>query len=343
MIEMQTEQDILITALDTFRKTTGLAVEMEVEPILGEHRPDAVLHIALQDTKLHFVVEVKNWLTRATLGIAVQQLEKYPNKGLLVTRYVNPYLGDLLKKMDVAFIDIAGNAHINVPPLFIHIAGKKLLHEHRLKPPTRTFQPTGLKVIFALLCKPHLVNATYREIAETADVALGTVGWVFRDMRGEGYLIDLGKRGRRLVQKNKLLERWVTAYPERLRPKLVEGKVMAETRDWWQQTTLAHNDFFWGGETAGALLTEYLRPQFTTIYKNLPLVELLKKYRLRKHPDGDIEILKTFWNFKFDWEHEDLVHPILIYADLLRTGDPRNIETAKLIHDQEVVRFIAED
>lgn len=340
---MQTEKDILETALETFRNTTGLPVEMEVEPILGERRADAVLHIVFQDTKLHFVVEVKKWLTRATIGMAIQQLDKYPCMGLLVTRYVTPQMGDFLKEMGVAFIDIAGNAHINVPPLFIHITGKRLPDEHRPKPQNRAFQPTGLKVVFAFLCKPHLINATYREIAETADVALGTVGWVIRDLKEAGHIIDLGKRGRRLMQKDKLLERWVTAYPEQLRPKLQEGRFRAEIEDWWQQTELAHRDFYWGGEIAAERLTKYLRPEVTTIYTNQPLVEFLKKYRLRRHPQGDTEILKTFWNFKFDWDHDDLVHPILIYADLLKAGDPRNIETAKIIHEQEIVRIIAED
>lgn len=343
MSEMHMEKNILNTALETFRNTTGLTVEVEVEPILGEHRPDAVLHIDFEDTKLHFVVEVKKWLTYATIEMAIQQLEIYPYMGLLVTRYVTPQMGDFLKEMGVAFIDLAGNAHINVPPLFIHIAGKRLPDEHRPKPQTRAFQPTGLKVVFALLCKQHLINATYREIAETADVALGTVGWVIRDLKGAGHLIDLGKQGRRLIKKDKLLERWVTAYPEQLRPKLMEGTFRAEKGDWWQQTRLADQDFYWGGETAGARLTKYLKPQLTTIYTNQPIVEFLRKYKLRRHPEGDTEILKTFWNFKFDWQHEDLVHPIIIYADLLKTGDPRNIETAKLIYDQEIVRFIAED
>ena len=33
-------------------------------------------------------------------------------------------------------------------------------------------------------------------------------------------------------------------------------------------------------------------------------------------------------------KYEDLVHPILIYADLLATGNERNIETAKMIYDK---------
>lgn len=340
---MQTEEDILRTALDTFSKTTGLTVEMEIEPDLGEHRPDAVICIVFQDTGFQFAVQVKKWLTHATIGTATQRLGKYAHKGLLVTRYVTPQMAENLKELDVPFMDMAGNAYVKVPQLFIHITGEKLPDEHRPKPQTRAFQPTGLKVIFALLCKQHLVEATFREIAKTADVALGTVGWVVRDLRRAGHIIDLGKHRRRLTQKDRLLERWVTAYPEQLRPKLLLGNYTAQIKNWWERTKLTNQDTYWGGEIAAAKLTKYLRPQVTTVYTGQPIEDFLQKYKLRKDPHGQTEILNTFWHFNFDWPHTDLVHPIIIYADLLATGDPRNIETAKIIYDQELVRLIQED
>jgi len=60
---------------------------------------------------------------------------------------------------------------------------------------------------------------------------------------------------------------------------------------------------------------------------------LLLNNKIRKDPDGKIEILEAFWYFDFGGEHNDLVNPILIYADLLATGDPRNIETTELIYE----------
>jgi len=345
MNNIQTEREILYTAIEGFQKTTGLKVEIETEPIIDEFRGDAVIHVVFQDTKLHFVVEVKKWLTRTALGIVTQQLniKKYPYKGLLVARYVTPQIGEILKEMNTPFIDMAGNAYINEPPLFIFIKGKKLLDIQQTKPQIRAFAPTGLKIIFALLCRPNLIDATFREIAAIANVALGTVAWVIRDLRQEGYIVNLGKHRRHLLQKKKLLERWVLAYPEKLRPKLQLGTYEAKKNDWWKQTKLTGVDTFWGGEIAGAKLTQYLKPQVTTIYTNQPIIELLQKYRLRKDPRGEIEILKTFWHLTPNWQHYDLVHPIIIYADLLATGDPRNIETANIIYEKELVGLIKED
>ena len=95
---------------------------------------------------------------------------------------------------------------------------------------------------------------------------------------------------------------------------------------------------------AAAKLTQYLQPQIITIY-TMPqeLNQFLTENRLRKDQTGDVEILKKFWKPPEILQQEDLVHPILIYADLLVTGNERNIETAKMIYDQHIVHLFRED
>jgi hypothetical protein len=213
----------------------------------------------------------------------------------------------------------------------------------KVPPPKRTFKPAGLRIIYAFLCNPGLENKTYREIAAETGVALGTVDWIMRELKELGFLLDMGKRGQRLIQKENLLQRWVTAYPEQLRPKLPLGRFRGEY-GWWQQKTLDPFKAQWGGEVAAAKLTQYLQPQIITIYATpQELDQLLIKNRLKRDQTGDVEILKRFWKPAEIWKYEDLVHPILIYADLLATGNERNIETAKMIYDQHIVQLIRED
>ena len=344
------ERDILQKALEMLQKKTGLTAIVEYEPKIHKDtlRPDARIRLILQDLECNFAAEIKKTFTRATLGGAVHQLRKFPEKGLLVTRYVTPQIAEKLKEMNIPFIDTAGNAYIYEPPLFVFIKGDKPIEDYRKDHPTRAFQPTGLRVVFALLCKPGLEDAPYREIAKEATVALGTINWVMVDLRQRGYLIDMGKRGRRLVNKENLLARWVTEYPERLRPKKLLGTYMTTYTNLLKNTELANFGAYWGGEIAAAKLTEYLKPQVMTIYTREKPGKLMLMHKLRKDPNGNIEIIKTFWNFTSDWTrldntHHDLVHPILIYADLLATGDARNIETAEIIYEQEITRFIREN
>jgi hypothetical protein len=65
--------------------------------------------------------------------------------------------------------------------------------------------------------------------------------------------------------------------------------------------------------------------------------------KLRKDPDGDIEILKTFWDVGHELHRTDTVHPILVYADLLASGDPRNLEVAQIIYEQKLAEHFRED
>jgi len=338
-----TERDVLHRALEMFRKNTRLTLEIEPYPLQVTYRPDAVIKIIWQNLKFLFEAEVENNITRATLGGAVQRLNFFKEKGILIARYITPQIADELRKLNIPFMDTAGNAHINEPPLFIFLKGNKLIHDYHVNRPTRTFRPAGLQVLFALLCNPDLENAPYREIAKKADVALGTVGWIIDDLRRLNYLIETKLKRRKLTRKEGLLNRWVTAYPEQLRPKMIIGFYTADNLGWWKNAEIENFNAFWGGEVAAAWLTEYLKPQKITIYANQPISRFLMLNKIKKDPNGDIEILRVFWNFEADWHKKKVVPPLLIYADLLATGDARNIETARMIYENELNRYIRED
>jgi hypothetical protein len=337
------ETAILHGAMDMLRKNTGLTVEIEPNPHVVDFAPDAVIRIAWQDLEYYFDAEIKNVINRATLGGAVRQLDLFQRKGILVTRYVTPQIADELKKMNIPFMDMAGNVHINEPPLLIFIKGNKLPGANLTVVRTRAFRPAGLKVVFALLCNPGLENAPFREIAEKAKVALGTIGLVMRDLKKLNFLTDIPPGKRKLTRKRDILNRWITEYPEQLKPKQIIGIYRAENRDWWKQADVEGVDIFWGGEIAAARLTEYLKPQKVTLYTDKPIGKFLLKNKLKNDLYGNIEILRLFWNFEIDWTKKNLVPPLLIYADLLATGDARNIETARIIYERELDKFIGQD
>jgi len=345
MIEHTTEVGILERAVKAFHEATG--IHLHAEPLVRMdarwQNVDAKVRLVTPDIDRRFAVEVKRWLNPHTLGFAVEQLNRLPEKGLLVTEYVNPNMAERLKQMDIPFIDALGNAYLNVPPLFIYIKGQRPQRRTFHERPTRAFVPAGLKVVFALLCRRDLVGAPYRTIAETTNVALGTVAWVLEDLQRLGHLLEMGKRGRRLVQKQRLLERWVAAYPDQLRPKLMAGRYAAPDPKWWERTNTKDFRAYWGGEIAAARLTRYLKPEVATIYvRDLP-GKFLAANRLRKDVRGNIEVLKTFWNTDCDWTDKEIVHPFLVYADLLATGDARNLEAARRLYDDQIVGLVRED
>lgn len=331
------DQALLDLALKAFHGL-ALGIRADTRP---SNTGDAELDLRFGNKTTTYVVECKRHVNSTSVGSIAHRLAD-SDRPLLVTDYIAPPVADRLRQLNIQFIDTAGNAYIHAPPILIWVTGQKPekpLADARV---ARAFQPGGLKLIFALLCKPELVDAPYRDIAAAAGVALGTVGWVMRDLKDEKYLLELGTHGRKLINERKLLEQWVEGYAKLLRPKLLIGRFRSLSQDWQMAAELPVSGALWGGETAGAKLTGYLKPAITTIYlQNSPSLqsELLKKLRLVKDPEGDVELREVFWHFDSP-EVPGSAPPLLVYADLLATADDRNLETARIVHDKHLARFI---
>jgi hypothetical protein len=316
---------------------------LELYPALRlNFRPDRLIRMVIHGKELRYYAEIKTNVTktqRFLLLLNKQELE-YPI--FLIARHINTGTAEELRKNNIEFIDTAGNAFINNPPIYIFIKGNRPPETTAQIPAQRAFKPAGLRMIFGFLCNPGLEDKTYREIAVATDVALGTVDWIMKELKELEFLIDMGKRGLKLTRKKALLERWVTAYPEQLRPKQLLGRYKG-LPNWWQQKRLVPLHAQWGGEVAAEKMTHYLKPELITIYAGVHyLNQLLLENRLKTDITGNVEILERFWKVE-EQRPEELVPPILVYADLLATGNQRNLETAKMIYEQNIVRLIRED
>lgn len=333
-------------ALDALERTAGVKGRViTLEPKLGKgYLPDALIDIHVEGKKHRYAVEAKTRVDRlATLGHVKAQLNQLGERGLLFAPYITPALAKQCRQLDLAFLDIAGNVYLNQPGLHVFITGEKPEgFATTIMGPRGAGTPTALRVIFTLLCNPDLLNAPYRTIRAAANVALGAVGWVFVDLEKRGFVA--GKQGnRRFLEPIRLFEEWVTNYPVKLRPKLHPRRFRAENPEWWKTANLAGLRAYWGGEIAAHRLTNHLKPATCTLYiepdqnntePTREFAKLAAANRLRADLQGDIEILDAFWNLPPDPKHPDVVPPILAYADLVATIDPRNLEVAKLIREQ---------
>lgn len=351
----EAENQLLEEAIHQFAATT----RVDIRVVAREYRTgagrvaDALAQVETETGTETYVVEVKTHLTPTKVALAAEQLDGMPHKGLLIADYVNPRMADRLKEIELAFIDTVGNAYLNQPPIYVYIKGNRpKKNQLRWAAPRANpaFRPTGLKMLFGLLTNEDLLNTTYREIAGETDVALGTVGWVLRDLRDHGYLYEDKDGRRRFVRRRQIIERWVAAYPDKLRPKLQLGRYRAPTHHWWQDAVIDEREAQWGGEVAAAKLTDYLKPETTVIYADAIPPRLLAANQLRVDPEGDVEILRRFWTPKRATNErlipdvpDDVVPPLLIYADLMATADDRNTETAKIVYERYIDRHFVED
>jgi hypothetical protein len=336
------KKTIIEKALDVFRKKTRIDAKFLYKKTGTNLCGDGIVRLVHGGKKREFKAEVKLRVNRAAIALLKQKMV-HTGEGLLVTDYVNPELAEMMRNQGIFFIDGAGNAFIDAIPLYIFVKGEKPDTDVKVKPVKRLFKPGGLKLIFALLNNPGLEKATYRDMAKAANVALGTVDFVINELKELGYLIDMGKKGRQLLKTGQLLRRWVEAYPENLKPKIVQEKFRTNARHWWKEIRPADFGLFWGGEIAAAELTGHLKPERYTVYTDQLPGKIIYKFKFQKDPNGNVEVLTPFWTFGWELAENGLVPPILIYADLMATGDARAIEAAEIIYDNYLTRFIRED
>ena len=308
-----------------------------------------------------YVIEVKSHLRPQAvrhLLIQANTFRKQHNKSkgiLLLADYVNPSLGQQLKEADINFIDTAGNVFLRQEPgLHLYVEGKKPQTPTK-EAPTRLFQPSGLTLLFGFLVTPESVNWLYRDLARANGVALGTVGWIMRDLREHGYVEPLGKDRLQLIRKKELLDRWVDGYATRLRPKILVGEFVSPTSDLEAtadafETYAGEQHMHWaltGGFGAFELLHHYRGNILSIFVEQWTSPTTHVALHLLPHKEGNVKVLRSFSPGVFEaldaQPGHPVAHPLLIYAELLYQDGDRELETARQLYTTFLEPCLAKD
>ncbi len=330
---MTQAEPILDAALNAFQSTTRLPVRVDTDRHQRHHRSGAFLQLKAGKRKYRFRIEVKT-VDRFATPALIKARETAAHPTILVTPYVTRETAERCRELKLPFIDNAGNAYIEADGLFVYVVG-----QHRPVDPVRgkfrALTAAGLRLTFALLCRPDLLQKPYRDIARAARISLGTVGPAIKDLQNRGLLQRTPKGAPRIGNRRRLLDEWTARYATTLRPKLKARRFQADLKMLERADLKAHHAF-WGGEPAADRLTRMLRPKEFTIYTAGPWMPLAAALRLRADPHGNLELLDAFWDFSLDDSHPDVAPPPLVYADLMATQDGRNIEVANVIYEQHI-------
>lgn len=335
------EQTLLSDALEALWEKThiqGTVVQLQPKVTAG-YRADASVDLVFEDQTYHYIAECKTHVDRKAqvdqIDLKVRQIGA---PLMLVTDYISKELATHCHALGLQFIDTHGNAYLRAPGLFVFMTGEKN-ERKRLssKAPKGLTNQAALRVIFALLSKPELVSATFKEIAAFSSVALGTAYNVLEDLERRGYLIAGSKHSRKLLEPHRLVDEWVTNFPTTLRTKLNSRRFSAPDPYWWEHIDNAEFHATWGSEVAAAKMFKHLKPSTQTLYvdpmrMSKAINTLAKHIRLRPDPEGPIEILEKFWSPAIE-SQPGLAPPLLVYSDLLGLLDPRVKETAQMIRE----------
>jgi hypothetical protein len=334
---MSDEQKLVKDALERLNAYTGLPVEIE-RP--GGKVYDFVIRIA----DIRFMAVVKSVVSQGNKNLIYAPLANEVKHSTMPLIIIAERIPNLIAKeyteIGINYLDKAGNCHIHSGKLRIVIEGKKM-EKTAGGYQSRAFQEAGIRIIFQLLTDPAVLTLPYREIAERARVSLGSVGSVIRELTDLDFVFEAENK-RVLKNTSRLLERWVTAYHDVLRPRLLIKRLRftqpEQLYDWDTKLLVqnSENILLWGGEPGASLLTNHLTPEKFTLYTDGHWQEVMRTLKLLPAENGDIEVLEMFWHEENKYRDKPIVPPLLIYADLMGSRIGRNLETANLIRENEL-------
>ncbi|MGS2763763.1 type IV toxin-antitoxin system AbiEi family antitoxin [Sinomicrobium sp. M5D2P9] len=265
--------------------------------------------------------------------------EEQENPILVAAKYITPTAKNMLRAERINYMDSFGNAYFNLTGLRVY------LERHNatpyVKPSSKVFTQAGGQLIYHFLQNPDLVNETQRYLAHISMISLGSVSKVMQGLSEHGYIFreDENKRYQLLGYKE-LLDRWVPLVNEKILPNFLLGtySFSGDLQSDWKNQFL-RPQVFWSGEPAAALLTDDFFPQkfsmFTTLKEKRDILRTLK---LVPDPNGNVILYAPFWMDTNNMEalfnrmnYKNVVHPVLIYAELVYSGEPRNLEMAQNI------------
>lgn len=334
------ESEVLQNAVENLEKLTNAVVETDDRAFPNGRNWDGAIRISIGAAIFRFKVAIKENVLPSSLTRLTNKLSD--KESILIAKYISSNARELLEQRQINYLDVAGNCHIRHDKgLFWHIKGQSGL-EAGGEIKHRAFHKNGIKLIGALLLNNSLLNEPYRAIAQAANISVGTVGDILNDLQASGFLLQVNDRQMTLYDKPKLLEQWVMAYNQRLKPKLWKGKYRFGNQN--LQALDTGHVAFWGGESAAALLTGHLQPGSLTLYTDLDRKSLIKDFKLAPDPmQGNVEVYSLFWKAEYEafvLPELKTVHPLLVYADLIGSGNDRNFETAQKIYEQYLKNII---
>jgi hypothetical protein len=293
---------------------------------------DIEISLYARDRTLKFKTLTRQEIRSRHLPFILEQA-KSKQPFMLIAGKIYPDVKEALRQNNITYLEANGNISLQLEDLFVWVDSNKPVTIKNGRN-NRAFTKTGLKVLFHFLMNENFLNIPYREIADLTGTSLGNVTNVMNALKETGHLFERGTEGYKLKNKKQLLDRWVAAYEQVLKPILEVGTfrfINEQDHQNWRRVPLENRKSLWGAEAGVHLLTGQLRPHDLVIYTNESRNDIINQYRLVRDNEGYIKVYQKFWNY--DDFRSNIAPPILIYADLLNVGDGNALEAAKRVYE----------
>ncbi|MBU1064395.1 type IV toxin-antitoxin system AbiEi family antitoxin [bacterium] len=326
----------------SFQPVRSISVREELKT-LRENGIDAQIEIEFKKGYCRYGVEIKSQLKRPLPAYLYQSSRSEDEPLMIMSSYINPSIAADLKKTGIQYIDVAGNAFLQMGDcIHIEVKGKK--PEHPVQTTSNSlFQAKLMQLVAILLIDSTAANQTIRVLSNRAGLSKDRASVGLRLLKEKGWLVPSGKTEYRLTAKRDLFDQWLMNYGERLRPKLVLGTYkMAPTMENKLEEKLAEifvgqtNQYAMTGGIGADRLLHYYRGKSTEIFVLPDIADLVwKGLKLISSREPNITLLNLFSPDLIFYQGDTAVaHPLFIYAELLYCGGDRERETAQMIYDR---------
>jgi hypothetical protein len=333
------EASLVGKALDELTSSAGIEGEFLPTP---STESDVNVALKIGGKKLQYRCEVKNKVDRYSLLLELIDRPGTKQNTLLISSPLSQDMANRCRELGLQFMDTAGNAYINDGKgVYVYVAGRRGNDDMRAVTNDTTMTPAALRMMFAFLADPSLLNAPYRDISIQAMVSTGAISKAFDMLEARRLIGTTGEGKRMILSPQMFLNEWASGYASRLKPKLRKFRFaiddLEKFRNEWNPGLWLSA---WGGEVGATRFTKHLQPEEGTVYISMEdphaLRDMVKQFRLQADPGGRLEVVEMFWKGdSFDnWFPE--VPPHLIYADLVATQDSRNIAVAQQIASEVI-------
>lgn len=330
--DMEKKHVVIAEALDNLQSATGLKPMIRKCLNVNDTLYDSEIGIG----EVLFTAKVIGSATTANVLSILAALKNIKNTTqyplLLIGKYFSPSTLSTFQKEGVNVLDSSGNCQISSGQLFINIQGRRSPETEDVL--GKSFNEAGLRLILYFLLDQANVSKTYRAIHNDAEVSLGTIKNTIESLMKRKFItIHDGKR--MLINRDDFIELWQQSYNAVMKPKLFMGKMRfisnEAKRDW--TSIILPDGMSWGGESGANLIDGYLMPENLTIYSDVPIRQLLTTRKVMPSRRGDISVYRKCWKGN---DLHNLAPKLIIYADLMGSGDSRCLEAAQRLKDNGI-------
>ncbi|WP_260442157.1 type IV toxin-antitoxin system AbiEi family antitoxin, partial [Elizabethkingia anophelis] len=169
------------------------------------------------------------------------------------------------------------------------------------------------KLLLLLISDPESLQLSYRELADKTDISLGSVSNIFTELKDLNFLLTT-KNKRVLKNVDLLLDRWVVAYNEILKPRVLRKKYrLTDESSNFIDINTEEFGFVWGGEAAAGIITNYLKSDQYILYYDEDLPTLVRNLKLIPDNNGNIEVYNSFWTKDLNLKYPKTAPALVVY------------------------------